>query len=433
VRKVLMINYAFPEPGEMRMSGYLKYLPQFGWEPYVLSGNVWQKGKEKDVTPALSDISDLRVFYIRNLFDPGRRAKGIPEDSSKPAKIGYRIVTFFRWFVMFVVMRLCTGWIPTALLFAKKIIEKENIDLIWAFPAPGAVMGVLLKKITKRPLIIDYPDPWTFNPHYSYPSRFYQKLDMMLEKWVLKNCDQLIVATKWIKNKYLLIYPWLDKKIWVLRNGFYSEHFLKNQILEQSNNKFTITYTGRFYGLRSPKLFLEALNRIFIERKIPRDDIRVFFIGSKAGSTKVDNLIKDLLLQDLIIQTNWVSVEKSYDHILKSDLLLIPEFANVLTTKAFEYLATGKPILAIIPEGELAELIREYSDNSYIITSGSVDEIADAILDAYGKWKEGKLTLSSKEKVERFRKKYNRKNLTKELADVFNMVLKNPNRRMKGV
>lgn len=108
-------------------------------------------------------------------------------------------------------------------------------------------------------------------------------------------------------------------------------------------------------------------------------------------------------------------------------------FADVLTTKAFEYLATGKPILAIIPEGELAELIREYSDNSYIITSGNVDEIADAILDAYKKWKEGKLTLTSKEKVERFREKYNRKNLTKELANVFNMVLENQNRRMKGV
>ena len=442
-KKALIICYSYESErvlkgASTRIVKLPKYLTSIGWKSFVLAAKI--KGlKNKSHGP------DIPVYLCKDPFQFVSKVKlshksGFSERKTEISKLFYFAKGLLRamagWFVAPVFGSIKLGWLPFALISGKNIVRNENIDILIASHDNG-IVGVLLKKITKKPLVVDFADPWVTGLEHTvgFTSSLHRYIEKRLEHFVLKNSDYVVFVTKTLARDYLVAYPGLKEKCAVIYNGFSAEALPQEQ--PASFDTFTIVYTGRFYGPQSPEPFLRALNKNFERYKELRQEISVIFVGSgstRAGSQgeTVSNLIIKYQLQDIINLTDLVPYKKSFEYMLRSHLLLLITPIKALTTKVFDYLATGKPILAIIPEGELAELIREYSDNSYIIASGNVDEIADAILDAYRKWKEGKLMLTRPEKVERFRRKYNRENLAREFVKVFDeVILKSRSKKRK--
>ena len=443
MKRALIIYYSYEservlEGASTRLVKLPKYLTNIGWKTFVLAAKI------KGLKNKLPD-PDIPVYHCKDPFQFVSKVKlshksGFSKRESKISKLSYFAKVLLRtmagWFVVPIFGSIKVGWLPFALISGKNIVRNENIDILLAFPQNSGIAGVLLKKITKKPLIADFADPWVTGSEPTTNLTFprYGYIERCLEIFVLKNSDYVIFVTKTLAKDYIATYPWLKGKYAVIYNGFSAEALPQEQFA--LFDKFTIVYAGRFYGPQSPELFLRALHKIFEKNKDFRQKISVIFVGSgstRAGSQgeEVSNLIIKYHLQDIINLTNLVPLKKSFEYMLRSHLLLLITPIKALTTKVFDYLAAGKPILAIIPEGELARFIREYSDNSYIISSGDVDEIADATFDAYMKWKEGKLTLTSPEKVEKFRRKYNRESLAGELANIFDEVIEEHKQKAK--
>ena len=88
-----------------------------------------------------------------------------------------------------------------------------------------------------------------------------------------------------------------------------------------------------------------------------------------------------------------------------------------IASKTYEYLATGVPILAEVPPGDNADVIRRYAHRSWVVTSQSVDALTAVILDAY----------TSREQHERrvtpeFARTFNRRQQAAHLASLFDRV-----------
>ena len=63
----------------------------------------------------------------------------------------------------------------------------------------------------------------------------------------------------------------------------------------------------------------------------------------------------------------------------------------MLTAKVFEYLAAGRPILAVVPpDGQAAELVRE-TGAGVVVAPGDVEGIAAALRDLEARWRAGTL------------------------------------------
>ena len=92
----------------------------------------------------------------------------------------------------------------------------------------------------------------------------------------------------------------------------------------------------------------------------------------------------------------------------------------IVTSKIFEYLRAGQPILCLSERGNAAEIINE--SRAGINVSGNDAGRIEAVLSrCYQRWKEGKPLLEKKVIPERL-DQYNRRNTAKKLAELLDRV-----------
>ena len=87
---------------------------------------------------------------------------------------------------------------------------------------------------------------------------------------------------------------------------------------------------------------------------------------------------------------------------------------EIITGKVFEYLASGKPILLVSSDGEVARIIQKL-DRGIIVNNHDIAGIQNAILNYFEKWQTGKLKFSDPLSLPQF----DRENLAGKLAETF--------------
>lgn len=418
MKKVLMIAGYYPpymDSGATRSLKFSEYLQKFGWQPYVISV---KSGRKSDRIPP-----GVKTYYTRDLFPFSRfvmkGAKRVnAEITSRRYKSGDKkwldnaipkILSYIKTAKTFFVPDFEVGWIPLTLIKSIEIIRGEGIDVIYATsPPPSAlIIGAILKRITRKPLVVDFRDPWTRNHNLAYVTWWNKKL----ESFVVNSSDYIITNTPKMMKEFIGEYPYLEDRIILLTNGFDEKDLPKDA---RPFDKFTVTYTGTFGGTRSPIPFIKGLNIALENGDIPRSDIQVFFVGSE--DRFVGGYIEKGGLRDVVRQIGYIPQEKSLEYVFKSNLLLLIEFSDSFPGKVFEYLASGKSIMAIITEGELKKFIEDNSERAYVICSNDSEHIERILVEAYKNWKDGYIIMDRKTK--KFCSEYNREYLTQKLSEI---------------
>jgi glycosyltransferase involved in cell wall biosynthesis len=203
-------------------------------------------------------------------------------------------------------------------------------------------------------------------------------------------------------------------------NGFDSDDFrdLKRLPLK---GKFRILHTGSLYGLRSPKQFLSALQKLFQEETELREQIEVMFVGNYGRETPV--LVDELGLNDVVKLVGYLPHKECLELMVNSHILLLIvtsegyNTSGVVTGKLFEYLASGRPVLALAPkESVVADIVRS-ANAGLTVSSDNIESIKDAILELYNTWKEGGSIQQGDIRM------YDRKYLTQRLSQIFENML----------
>ena len=420
MKKILIISYYYPplnDVGGLRALAFSKYLPEFGWQPYVLS--VKNPDKGWCILGNSKPPDRVKVYYTWSLINLTRatgKLNGLLAKILHPFGINLNKPLIRD---LFCIPDQFIGWIPLTFLKGLDLIRKNKIDLIYVSckPFSSAIIGALLKYVTKKPLVLDFRDPISplFERHegyYKYLPSF--QLIRKLEEIILHYVNKFIVVTEETKNLYLSHFPFLNGKIHVIYNGFMEEYFSINT---QPFEKFTIVYSGSFYAETiSPDPFFKAL-RIVINQDISlKDEIQFLYVGKKSDWFK--QMINKYGLHEVVKATGYVSRQKSIEYIFKSSILLLRIVPAMISTKLFEGLAAGLPILALINKGEVEQIIKTYSKTPYyIVKPDDILGIAQAIKDAYKKWQNGQL---EKKKNPEYCNDFNKRNLTAKFAEILN-------------
>jgi glycosyltransferase involved in cell wall biosynthesis len=411
MNKVLLIAYHFPPlggGGVFRTLKFAKYLPKFGYQPYILTVKN-PMYRTKDLTLVKEIPSEAKVYRTFSFEHIILRA---------PRLLNINLKFFY-------IPDENIGWLPFAVTAGERLVKKENINVIYATSPiwTSLLIGLLLKRKTKKPLIVDYRDPWTQNVFVKYPTGFHRRIEEKMEKLVLTTADYIIVTTESMRLKLVEKYPFIKGKIETITNGFDSEDF-DGLTRETDKEKFIITFVGSLYGLVTGKHFFIAMKELLEEKTELKSRIQVLFAGPP--SKQMNLFIQELGLCNTIKLLGYRSHKESLKLMVNSDVLLLMMAAGEpydektgairIPGKIFEYLAARRPILALVPKGNAAELISS-TKTGIIVSPTNTRSIKQAIFKLFQDWKKGKLEIMESDISE-----YDREVLTARLAKVFQHV-----------
>lgn len=319
------------------------------------------------------------------------------------------------------------GWIEPAIEKGLEIIQEKKVDLIFSTAPPFSnhVAAATLSKETGLPLILDYRDLW-LNNHFQDDMFGWQKRKMkQMEESCLKQSvaitalDQCMIRS--ISSSYSEIE--IENRSHIIPHGYDTEDLDRNSgdsIFKYKQGKLNLLYSGLFYEQNQPDIFLNALRKADFKGAIDLNNIQLHFQGGL--DKRINRLIDKLELRENVTDYDYVSHEVAVSHLMQADVLwMISNFGmnhkQIKSGKLFEYIGTGKPILGLVHEGEEAKLLNEYNAG-FFGDLKSEKIIKNEIARLYDMWKAGELPEGEKE----FRTQYDRKKITKDLAQIFDKI-----------
>jgi len=288
-----------------------------------------------------------------------------------------------------------------------------------------------LSKLTGRPLVSDFRDPWAVNTYRrsedGIPVTRQERWAQALERKTFSHSARIINISADLSAKAQATAPpdWQAKFV-TIHNGFDPDDFTPLP-LRVANGRFRIVYTGFFYeGSREPKNFLRALQLFSNRHPQEFELIEVWFVGDMAWAEANAPWCDSLKLGEHVQYKPFLPHGENLKLLAESDLLLMigsikKADTGSLPVKLFEYAATQRPILALVHEGESAQFVRD-SGTGLVANPEDPEEIATALLQLYREIRSGQCARRTQPE---FLRRYDRRDLTRQLAAVFDEIAGN--------
>lgn len=427
---ILIITYYWPPaggPGVQRMLKFVKYLPEFGIKPHILTV---KNGDFPAIDESLADeipggliVKKIKGWEPYGLF---RFLTGRKKDEKIPVGILVQdnLSTFnkiFSW------IRL-NLFIPDGRLFlvipfiraARKMIRDYNIDCIITTGPPHSMHlpGFWVSKRNSINWIADFRDPWTQIYYYeSQPrSMLAKRIDKWLEKSVLCRADDTITVSPQIARQLSSISG--KSNVDTIFNGYDHSDFSSSSSRVEKD-KFRIAYIGNFKANQNIDELWSVLSDLSSRNNELANALEIMIVGN--FHAEVVDTVNEKGLSKFLKLVKYVPHLQAIEIMRSSSVLLfiIPNVtgnAGIVTGKLFDYLAASRPLLSIgPPTGDAAEILYQVKAGEMIDPSDTMG-LGNRINDLFRLWKIDKLNTAVPEKT--LIKQYERRQLTRTLSEI---------------
>lgn len=421
MHRVLFIAYLYPpiaNSGTRRSIEFANHLPENNWLPTVLTVADPDPSPDRYDETLLNDVrSGIRVERAPMGSDVwSRRIAAIAPDAWRE-----RIQAGLAWRLraLWTVPDAAALWRGQAVCKALALHREQQFDLIYASGSPWTSFLVAhdVSQATGLPYVIDYRDPWTPSGEAAWETetRLQRLLRKRLERRVAGRATEVVTVTqRWVET----IGRHIGRSdLHCITNGFEPQDF-SEMPFAPDDGLVRISYTGVWRRGYGPHLLYEAI-RLAKARALPGlDRLRVDTAGFPPGRAKADGT------NDLIVEHGRVSHSTALELLGRSDLVFLPvsEGAYAKSSvpgKLYEYMGTGRPILAAVPaDSEVARILGD-TGGALRVDPDDVEGVTQVIARlCAGNGVQG-LSARRPDRLER----YTRAATTQQLAAVFSQVL----------
>jgi len=400
-KRIALVSFFFPPDGgagTQRTAKFARYLPLSGWSPTVVTREIpASRGRwdphDPTVTPDL-DVPILRVpvegtpsEWAQSCHDPDLPLPWL--DAIYGALHAHRSEFDAVMFSMS----------PFCLTMVGQRLQQEQ-----ARGGPGA---------SSLKVIYDLRDPWALDGWRVYRSRSQWQRDLARMETALRSADGVVANTPDARAAMLETFSGLDPaRIAVVTNGFDDEALPPSTPLARDRDRFTVVHTGtlhsdnlysgrglkgllrRFRRFRSEPLepsgrtalhLLEAVQRLRAEGHDLGRKLRIVLVGVKDAAT--ERCVAESGVADAVEVTGYLPHAESVQWLQRADALFLPLGgmppgcrSRIVPGKLYEYVASGRPILACVPPGDALDLVREHT-LAATADPCDVQQIRDALVD----------------------------------------------------
>lgn len=437
-RRVLMICCAFPPtggPGVQRSVKFAKYLPQFGWRPYV-----WSAEQIAGLPADATFLQDLPATVTRRWLKHTEWDRSIRRASERAAfrlgahsrwgrpiaGLGWRAERGLRVIFDRLVPDEFVAWALRSYSPVCRWARRERIQAVYSTFSPPSnhLLASLVQRALGVPWIADYRDLWTDNYDYHCPRAWQHKLNLWLDNRFLRLADAVVSASDQCTAALAVHRPTSERsKFHTITNGVDLDDFDAASCgTDPEPTSFRLTFVGHCIRLRFPSAVQEGISR--------------FVAWARAEGLPVSFRVVGLISSDLgrWLDSLGAAVERvgyqEHPAVVRElrsagALLLTAQRRDAdgatypgTTAKLFEYLASGRPIVVIGPEdSEAVEIVR--ATDAGVWAPLDAERIAERLADLARRWRDGRLPSGcSREQVA----PYTRRHLTGQLANVLNAI-----------
>ncbi|MGI4850800.1 MAG: glycosyltransferase [Janthinobacterium lividum] len=243
--------------------------------------------------------------------------------------------------------------------------KKQSYDLIYQRLSLGNYTGVLLSRLFRIPLILEYngSELWV-SKNWGKPLQF-AKLAERAEEICLKHAHLIVVVSEVLKQELLekgvdeekiIFYPnCVDPDIFNFENFKDDEKEKLRQEIGLIKKDTVATFIGTFGKWHGIEILANAIQYLYQNHLewMKKHHLRFLLIGDGVCMNSLKITLKDPIEAGFVLLTGLIPQNKAPLYLSLSDIFLSPHCLNPdgsrffgSPTKLFEYMSMGKPILA---------------------------------------------------------------------------------------
>jgi glycosyltransferase involved in cell wall biosynthesis len=404
-RRALVITTNFPPDaavGTMRTLRLVRYLAQAEWDIDVvtIAPETLRRGTVLD--PALLDRVPPAVYVatpgawrplerLAAALKSGRRAQPTASDASSPAQRSLSASAAARRTPLAAVRAALAlpdreiSWFLPAVAAGWRRARRHRPDVIYSSGPPftAHLVGAVLASLLRRPWLVDFRDPWARAPWRDDRFAFEKRAWAVMERAVVRRADAAVFATETNRRDFAAQYgPQRAAGFHTVANGCDVTDFAGLMPSSRmAGDPFVLLHAGSLYGARNPAALLRAVRGLINRGALQPHRFRMTFVG-RVGVPGLQDTVRRLKLDDVVEFVSHLPRREALQAMRNASALLIvqPVTTVSIPAKLYEYMAAGRPVLALAePRGETAELVRA-SRAGLAVASDDEDAIARALV-----------------------------------------------------
>jgi glycosyltransferase involved in cell wall biosynthesis len=272
------------------------------------------------------------------------------------------------------------GWAPRVARDVARFVQRHPGAVVLSSTPPHSTqLGVrLARSFVRFPWVADFRDPWTV-PLRQPKGRLNLALQRAMEGWVLSGCDRVIANTAGNRDGLLKSFKRLDPaRVRTVPNAFDTDTMPPEARPDDPALACDIAYFGEVYpGMLDE--YREALRQLVARDAASAPRLHVFGRVTDEDVARVARagLSSHIVFWGIVSYTRSLALMRA----ARSLLLLLPEgesMATCVPSKLYPYLFTGRPVFALVPAGDAANVVQETAAGA-VVAPGNVAATASAL------------------------------------------------------
>ena len=432
MREILFLAYHFPPiggAGVQRNRRFVNYLPQFGYEPVIVTGPGTTDSRWTPTDTSLVE-DGLKIYRVSG---------SEPPPSSSWRERGERWLGLrtpqLKW------------WLEGSFELTSEVGRDAELIFASLIPYETAETAARLSQRLSKPWVADLQDPWALDEMWVYPTRVPRGIDLRRMRKLLGTAEAIVMNTPESAAKLVRAFPELGERIVVsITNGFDASDFA-GLPPPRADSTFRIVHTGSMHTARGERhrrtslvkkilggtaedvdiltrshvYLTQAFDELFAEDPELADFVELHLAGVLSDSDRAVAAHQPAVkLRGYLPHADTIGLIRS------ADLLFLPmqdlkpgTRASITPGKTYEYIASGRPILACVPDGDARELLDSVG-TAVLRRPADVDGMKRAVREQVMRFRRGD---SPPEPDASVLARYERRALTRDLSAVFNRIL----------